>query len=176
MPGRASATGSPSGLCRDGPRRADHARARRGAFAAKRIQVRADWHGNPPHGSLRRQAGGARMTSATIDDLIKPTRLDLCVFNPADWEGKKAPPRLWDVPNYVGLQLAVARAVAKEWIGLLPDPGARWSCPPKMTSMSCGDESRACCHSSKPAWRTLATSGLSILSAKILCSACSRKA
>jgi hypothetical protein len=69
-------------------------------------------------------------------------RLDLRVFNPADWEGKKAPPRRWDVPDYIphgavallyadggtgmgylGLQLAVARAVAKEWIGLMLEPG-----------------------------------------------------
>jgi hypothetical protein len=72
----------------------------------------------------------------------KPPGLDLHVFNPADWEGKKAPPRLWDVPDYIphgipallyadggtgkgylGLQLAVARAVSKEWIGLMPEPG-----------------------------------------------------
>jgi RecA-family ATPase len=69
-------------------------------------------------------------------------RLDLRVSNPADWEGKKAPPRRWDVPGYIphgtvallyadggtgkgylGLQLAVGRAVHKEWIGLMPEPG-----------------------------------------------------
>jgi RecA-family ATPase len=63
-------------------------------------------------------------------------------FNPADWEGKKAPPRKSIVPDYIPdetvtllyadggtgksylkLQLAVARALAKEWIGLLPVPG-----------------------------------------------------
>lgn len=66
----------------------------------------------------------------------------LRVLNPADWEGKKAPPRRWDVPDYIphgvpvqlyadggtgkgylGLQLGVARALSKEWIGLLPEPG-----------------------------------------------------
>jgi AAA domain len=63
-------------------------------------------------------------------------------FNPADWEGKKAPSRRWDVPDYIahgivallyadggtgkgylGLQLAVARAVSKDWIGLPVEPG-----------------------------------------------------
>jgi RecA-family ATPase len=63
-------------------------------------------------------------------------------FNPVDWEGKKAPPRKSIVPDYIPdetvtllyadggtgksylkLQLAVARALAKEWIGLLPEPG-----------------------------------------------------
>jgi RecA-family ATPase len=66
----------------------------------------------------------------------------LRVFNPVDWEGKKAPPRLWDVPDYIphgvpallyadggtgkgylGLQLAMGRAISKEWIGLMPEPG-----------------------------------------------------
>jgi len=66
----------------------------------------------------------------------------LHAFNPADWEGKKAPPRKWIVPNYIPdgtvtllyadggtgksylkLQLAVARATAREWIGLIPEPG-----------------------------------------------------
>ena len=63
-------------------------------------------------------------------------------FNPANWEGEKAPPRKWIVPNYIPdgtvtllyadggtgksylkLQLAVARATAREWIGLIPEPG-----------------------------------------------------
>jgi hypothetical protein len=63
-------------------------------------------------------------------------------FNPADWEGVKAPQRLWVVPDYIPdrtvtllyadggtgksylkLQLAVARARAEEWIGLMPEPG-----------------------------------------------------
>jgi hypothetical protein len=66
----------------------------------------------------------------------------LRVLNPADWEGMKAPARRWDVPDYIphgvpvllyadggtgkgylGLQLGVARAVAKEWIGLMHEPG-----------------------------------------------------
>jgi hypothetical protein len=60
----------------------------------------------------------------------------LHAFNPADWEGKTAPPRLWIVLDYIPagtvtllyadggtgksylkLQLAVARALSKEWIG-----------------------------------------------------------
>jgi RecA-family ATPase len=63
-------------------------------------------------------------------------------FNPAGWQGKRAPPRKSIVPDYIPdetvtllyadggtgksylkLQLAVARALAKEWIGLLPAPG-----------------------------------------------------
>jgi RecA-family ATPase len=72
---------------------------------------------------------------------IKPPVI-LHAFNPADWEGKKAPSRKSIVPDYIPdetvtllyadggtgksylkLQLAVARALAKEWIGLLPVPG-----------------------------------------------------
>jgi RecA-family ATPase len=74
--------------------------------------------------------------------IIQPP-IVLKVINPAtDWEGKKAPPRESIVPGYfpdrnVALlygdggtgkslliaQLAVARALAREWIGLLPEPG-----------------------------------------------------
>ena len=72
----------------------------------------------------------------------EPPLPTLRVANPADWEGKVAPPRRWDVPDYIhhgspallyadggtgkgylGLQLAVGRALAKEWIGLMPEPG-----------------------------------------------------
>ena len=64
------------------------------------------------------------------------------IINPADWEGVPVPPREWIVPNYIphktvtllfgdggtgksllALQLASARALAREWIGLLPEPG-----------------------------------------------------
>jgi RecA-family ATPase len=64
------------------------------------------------------------------------------IINPADWEGTAPPPREWIVSNYIphktvtllsgdgsigksllALQLAVARATAREWIGLLPEPG-----------------------------------------------------
>jgi RecA-family ATPase len=63
-------------------------------------------------------------------------------FNPADWQGKRAPPRKSIVPDYIPdetvtllyadggtgksylkLQLAVARALSREWIGLMPEPG-----------------------------------------------------
>jgi RecA-family ATPase len=73
--------------------------------------------------------------------------LELRVFNPADWEGRQAPQRLWVVPDYIParavtllyadggtgksylkLQLAVARALAKEWIGFLPVPGRTLVC------------------------------------------------
>lgn len=76
-----------------------------------------------------------------------PPPPELRVFNPANWEGRQAPPRLWIVPDYIParavtllyadggtgksylkLQLAVARALAKEWIGLLPEPGRTLVC------------------------------------------------
>src|SRR5262245_53573159 len=64
------------------------------------------------------------------------------IINPADWENVPIPARYWTVPDYIpagvvtmlsgdgglgksllALQLAVGRALAKEWIGLLPEPG-----------------------------------------------------
>jgi RecA-family ATPase len=64
------------------------------------------------------------------------------VINPADWEGKPVPARKWIVPDVIpdetvsilsgdgsggksllSLQLGAARALGKEWIGLLPEPG-----------------------------------------------------
>jgi RecA-family ATPase len=64
------------------------------------------------------------------------------IIDPTDWEGVPIPPREWIVPDYIphktvtllygdgatgksllGLQIAVARALSREWIGLLPDPG-----------------------------------------------------
>jgi RecA-family ATPase len=64
------------------------------------------------------------------------------VINPADWEGAQIPERKWIVPDYIpdasvtmlsgdggqgksllGLQLAVGRALAREWIGLIPKSG-----------------------------------------------------
>jgi RecA-family ATPase len=64
------------------------------------------------------------------------------IINPADWEGTAPPPREWIVSDYIphktvtllsgdgsigksllALQLAVARATAREWVGLLPEPG-----------------------------------------------------
>jgi RecA-family ATPase len=63
-------------------------------------------------------------------------------INPADWEGRPIPPRRWHVPEFIpygeitmlsgdggtgksllGLQLAVATATAREWIGTAPEPG-----------------------------------------------------
>lgn len=63
-------------------------------------------------------------------------------FNPANWEGKRAPPSKWIIQDYIPdltvtllyadggtgksylkLQLAVARATGREWIGLMPEPG-----------------------------------------------------
>ncbi len=71
----------------------------------------------------------------------KPLPL-LRAINPVDWEGVEVPEREWIVPDYVphkivtllsgdgatgksllALQLAVGRALALEWIGLLPEPG-----------------------------------------------------
>lgn len=64
------------------------------------------------------------------------------IINPADWEDLPAPPREWIVPGYIphktvtllsgdgsvgksllALQLAAGRALAREWIGLMPEPG-----------------------------------------------------
>lgn len=64
------------------------------------------------------------------------------IINPADWEGLPVPDREWIVPGYIphrtvtlfyadggtgksllALQLAIGRALGREWIGLLPEPG-----------------------------------------------------
>jgi RecA-family ATPase len=64
------------------------------------------------------------------------------ILNPAHWEGVLVPQRKWIVPNYIpdeavtllsgdgglgksilGLQLGAARSLARDWIGLLPEPG-----------------------------------------------------
>jgi RecA-family ATPase len=64
------------------------------------------------------------------------------IINPVDWEGAPVPPREWIVPDYIphktvtllsgdggtgksllAMQLAAARALARDWIGLLPEPG-----------------------------------------------------
>ena len=92
----------------------------------------------------------------------------LHAFNPADWEGKTAPPRLWIVLDYIPagtvtllyadggtgksyfkLQLAVARALS----GLCSNLAAPSSCPQKTTLTRCGGESKECYHSSAPAWQ-----------------------
>jgi RecA-family ATPase len=98
---------------------------------APRTNGRAD--DGRPSGEARRN-GDARPDAPPIA---------LKVINPAvDWEGKKAQLRKWIVPGYfsdetVGFlygdggtgksllihQLAIARALAREWIDLLPEPG-----------------------------------------------------
>jgi RecA-family ATPase len=64
------------------------------------------------------------------------------IINPTEWEGLPVPPREWIVPGYIphktvtllsgdgsvgksllALQLAAGRALAREWIGLMPEPG-----------------------------------------------------
>jgi RecA-family ATPase len=64
------------------------------------------------------------------------------IINPAELEGLPVPPREWIVPGYIphktvtllsgdgsvgksllALQLAAGRALAREWIGLMPEPG-----------------------------------------------------
>jgi RecA-family ATPase len=71
----------------------------------------------------------------------EPPKFPLIIC-PADWESLPVPPRKWIVPDYIphktvtllsgdgsigksllALQFAVARAIAQEWIGLLPEPG-----------------------------------------------------
>lgn len=72
----------------------------------------------------------------------KPPRFSY-IINPADWEGEEVPDREWIVQDYIpanaptlltgdgglgksllSLQLAVARALGRDWIGLLPRLGA----------------------------------------------------
>jgi RecA-family ATPase len=72
----------------------------------------------------------------------EPSRAFTKIIDPADWEDVPVPEREWTVPDYIphnavtllsgdggqgksllALQLAVARALAKDWIGLLPEPG-----------------------------------------------------
>jgi hypothetical protein len=96
-------------------------------------EPRDDHGGSSETDAARREARGESALSPPIA---------LRVFNPVDWEGKKAPPRVWIVLDYIPartvtllyadggtgksylkLQLAVARSVAKEWIGLVPEPG-----------------------------------------------------
>jgi RecA-family ATPase len=66
----------------------------------------------------------------------------LRIINPASWEGKPVPPREWIVQDMVpsgtvsllmgdgaagkttiALQLAIARSIARDWIGTIPSPG-----------------------------------------------------
>jgi RecA-family ATPase len=76
---------------------------------------------------------------------LQPEPLDAepdWLIDPSAWEGTEVPRREWIVPLYVphptvtllygdgavgksllGLQLGAARALEKEWIGLLPEPG-----------------------------------------------------
>jgi RecA-family ATPase len=73
-------------------------------------------------------------------------------FNPADWQDTEPERRKWIVPDYIPdetvtllsadggtgkswikLQLAVARALARDWLGLLPEPG-------KTLVLSCEDD------------------------------------
>jgi RecA-family ATPase len=70
----------------------------------------------------------------------EPPKLDF--VSPADWEGKPVPARRWLVPEFIpageitmfsgdggtgksllALQLAIATAAGKEWIGTAPEPG-----------------------------------------------------
>ena len=88
------------------------------------------------------QPNGKTDASPSASAQANSGALELRVFNPADWEGRQAPERLWIVPDYIPdgtvtllyadggtgksyleLQLAVARAVSREWIGLMPEPG-----------------------------------------------------
>jgi RecA-family ATPase len=107
---------------------------------------------NEPLFTLEEIADFRRGFQAHIDYLDRllgnaPPLPTLRVLNPADWEGRVAPSRLWVVPDYIPnrtvtllyadggtgksylkLQLAVARAIAREWIGLLPEPGRTLIC------------------------------------------------
>jgi RecA-family ATPase len=106
----------------------------------------------PPAFSMEEVPDLRRTLQAQLDYLDRilgdaPPLPALRVLNPADWEGKVAPQRLWVVPDYIPnrtvtllyadggtgksylkLQLAVARALAGEWIGLMPEPGRTLIC------------------------------------------------
>jgi DNA repair protein RadA/Sms len=75
-------------------------------------------------------------------EFMPPPLRDDWLIDPSAWEGMEVPRREWIVPLYVphptvtllygdgavgksllGLQLGVARSLAREWIGLLPEPG-----------------------------------------------------
>jgi hypothetical protein len=92
----------------------------------------------PPAFSMEEVPDLRRTLQAQLDYLDRilgnaPPLPTLRVLNPADWEERQAPPRLWVVPDYIParavtllyadggtgksylkLQLAVARALAKE--------------------------------------------------------------
>jgi RecA-family ATPase len=84
--------------------------------------------------------------------LPKPAPTFNRIINPADWEGVEIPARKWIVPNYIphktvtllsgdggsgktklAIQLAVARALGLDWIGLMPEPG-------RTLMLSCEDD------------------------------------
>jgi RecA-family ATPase len=91
-------------------------------------------NGHPHDGEQANGNSGAPNASTSARKLIG--------INPADWEGLPIRPREWIVPDYIpantvtllsgdgaigksliALQLGVASALAREWIGLLPEPG-----------------------------------------------------
>lgn len=92
--------------------------------------------------TLRAEKKARRHAEPTPNGQAPPPP-DLRVFNPADWENDPEPEdRKWIVPDYIldetvallsadggtgksylKLQLAAARALEREWIGLLPEPG-----------------------------------------------------
>ena len=97
-------------------------------------QVLREWRGK--RFSVRRVAHRCEINED------QPTPTFNRIINPTDWEGAPIPPQEWIVPDYIphktvtllsgdgatgksllGLQIAVARALAREWIGLLPEPG-----------------------------------------------------
>ena len=76
------------------------------------------------------------------DGFAAEAKLGLIGINPFAWEGAPIPERRWCIPDYIphatvtlfsgdgaqgksllALQLAVARALGRDWIGLLPEPG-----------------------------------------------------
>lgn len=80
------------------------------------------------------------LTKREVEDVRPPSFKR--IINPADWEGLPVPPREWIVRDLIPhktvtllygdgaadkslltMQLAAARALARDWIGLLPEPG-----------------------------------------------------
>ena len=115
-----------------------HANRKKRIITIATIYHMAAKHGWVPSVHAHEQAADIKAAEAAKALAILRGR----AFNPADWQGKRAPPRKSIAPDYIPdetvtllyadggtgksylkLQLAVARALSREWIGLMPEPG-----------------------------------------------------
>jgi RecA-family ATPase len=86
---------------------------------------------------------GARMPHPDLTDEVQATDEPLAFIDMSQWDAEPVPPRLWSVRDRIplrqptlfsgegaigktllALQLAAAHALGRDWIGLLPEPGA----------------------------------------------------